>query len=49
MTEFPKLSITPREVVDPGTLRYGDGFITAEFPPITKKIVRAPIALTVRP
>jgi hypothetical protein len=29
----PKLSIPPKEVHDPGGLRYGDGFISFEKPP----------------
>ena len=33
--EFPPLCVPDRKIVDPGTVRLGDGSITAEFPPRT--------------
>ena len=33
--EFPPLCRPAASIRDPGTVRLGDGFITAEFPPQT--------------
>jgi hypothetical protein len=33
--EFPSLCRPVASIRDPGTVRLGDGFITAEFPPQT--------------
>jgi len=33
--EFPALCRPVASIRDPGTVRFGDGFITAEFPPRT--------------
>lgn len=34
MNQFPALKSPPLAVQDTGVLRYGDGFITAVYPPL---------------
>jgi hypothetical protein len=46
MIEFPVLLVPPKAVTDPGTVRLGDGVITAEFPPrrAERPVVKEPLS-----